>query len=137
MRRQLFWGPICEWFSPFWATFKLFSKKVVKNIQQNGADLKSSVLIQDLATKKVAVPQTGFLKEDDLTKTLGIQKSALWDGNFFGARFVSGYRHSGELLNFSLKKWSETYSKTELFKKVCFSLGFGHKKSCRPANGFF
>ena len=33
--RQLFWGPICEWFSPFWATFKLFSKKVVRNIQQN------------------------------------------------------------------------------------------------------
>ena len=50
---------------------------MVKNIQQNGADLKSSVLIQDLATKKVAVPQTGFLKEDDLTKTLGFQKSAL------------------------------------------------------------
>ena len=97
VRRQLFWGPICEWFSPFWATFKLFSKKVVRNIQQNGADLKSSVLIQDLATKKVAVPQTGFLKEDDLTKTLGFQKSALWDGNFFGGRFVSAFRHSGEL----------------------------------------
>ena len=44
---------------------------------------------------KVAVPQTGFLKEDDLTKTLGFQKSALWGGNYFGARFVSGWRHLG------------------------------------------
>ena len=70
-----------------------------------------------MATEKVAVPQTGFLKEDDLTKTLGFQKSALWDGNFFGGRFVSAFRHSGELLNFSLKKWSEIYSKTELFKR--------------------
>ena len=64
---------------------------------------------------KAAVPQTGFLKEDDLTKTLGFQKSALWDGNFFGGRFVSGFRHSGQLLNFSLKKWSKTYNKTGLF----------------------
>ena len=44
---------------------------------------------------KVTAPQTGFLREDDLTKTLGFQKSALWGGNYFGARFVSGWRHLG------------------------------------------
>ena len=43
----------------------------------------------------VAAPQTGFLKADDLTKTLGIQNSALLGGNFSEARFVSGWRHLG------------------------------------------
>ena len=120
MGRQLNLGPACEWFSPFLGLLN-FSLESGQKHRAKLNFLTSSVLFRIWPQKKVPSHKRVYLKEDDLTKTLGFhQNRALWDGNFFGGRFVCGFRHSGERLNFSLES-GQKYRETELFKKFCLS----------------
>ena len=120
MERQLFWGPISEWLAPFWGAFKLFFKNKKGKASNKTELFKNFCTKVGFGHKKVAAPQTGFLKEIDFPRAVGLLgRCFVGQQLFWGARFVSGWRRSGALLNFSLKR-PNPLAKLNFLKNFCF-----------------
>ena len=132
MGRQLCGGPICEKLAPFWGTSKHFFKKMTEFLCITKL-FKKFCFNLGFSHKEIAILLTGFSKEDDFPKTLGLLK------NCFVGRQLCGGPTCNSLAPFwgnsklFLNRVAEPFSKTELF---CFNLGVGSEKVAVPQTGF-